>query len=723
MIDPRPWSLFMSIRLFRLSLMVGAAAMPPLMPAFAQAPASDAASPEEIVVTAKRLDTKRDAIAPSLGASDYMIDSKSIANQPQGVDTSFNQVLLQAPGVSQDSYGQLHVRNEHANLQYRINGVILPEGISGFGQTLDPRFADSIDIITGTLPAQYGYRTSGVVDITTKSGAFDDSTTVDLYGGSHDTFQSSLTTSGSSGGFNYYVAGTYLRNDIGVENPTSSVNPIHDQTEQGHGFAYLSYILSPDARISAILGSTVEFFQIPNNPNQAPNFTANGISTFNSADLNQTQREVNHYAIVALQVSGDKLDYQIAPFSRYSETKFTPDPLGDLVFNGVADRSQLSSWSSGVQADAKYAVSDEHTLRAGLFFSAERTISQVTSDVFLIDGAGAQLSDIPVRFYDQDSKTGYQYGLYLQDEWALSDAVTVNFGGRFDIVNAYTDENQISPRINLVWKIDPDTTFHTGYARNFTPPPQELVATQSIDKFIGTTKQPQVLENGPVRAEREHYFDTGITRTVLPGLDLGIDTYYKIKRNLIDEGQFGESLVQSPFNYAFGRAYGVELTGSYHNGPFGAYANVAYGEEKGKDIVSSQFFFSPAELAYIQNHAIYTDHDQPWTISGGASYSFSDAIGQIRASLDLIFGSGLRRDAGNGAIEPNGEKLPSYTQVNIGLAQDIETSGAFAGTTVRFDIVNLFDESYEIRDGTGVGVGAPQFGPRRAFYAGVSKSF
>ncbi len=157
-----------------------------------------------------------------------------------------------------------------------------------------------------------------------------------------------------------------------------------------------------------------------------------------------------------------------------------------------------------------------------------------------------------------------------------------------------------------------------------------------------------------------------------------------MKRILLDEGQFGESLVVSPFNYRFGRAYGVELTSSYHNGPFGAYANVAYGEEKGKDIISSQFFFNAAELAYIHNNAIYTDHDQPWTISGGASYSLSDPIGQVRASLDMIFGSGLRRDPGGDAIEPNGEKLPSYTQVNIGLAQDIETSGAFSGTTVRF---------------------------------------
>ena len=238
----------MSIREFHIALAMGFTASFAGV-AFAQTPAPNdipaGASQEEIVVTAKRLDTARDAIAPSLGASDYVIDRKALENTPQGVDTSFNQVLLQAPGVSQDSYGQIHIRNEHANLQYRINGVILPEGISGFGQALDPRFADSIDVITGTLPAQYGYRTAGVVDIATKSGAFDSGGEVSLYGGSRGTFEPSFTATGSSGAFNYYVSGSYLQNDLGVENPTASANAIHDHTTQAHGFAYLSYIPDP----------------------------------------------------------------------------------------------------------------------------------------------------------------------------------------------------------------------------------------------------------------------------------------------------------------------------------------------------------------------------------------------------------------------------------------------------------------------------------------------
>ena len=123
-------------------------------------------------VTAKKLDTSRNNLSPKTGGSSFSFAQKDIENLPQGQATPLNQVLLRAPSVAQNAYGQLYVRGDHANLQYRINGVMLPEGISGFGQTLDTHFADRIDFMTGAMPAQYGFRTAGVVDIKTKTGAF-----------------------------------------------------------------------------------------------------------------------------------------------------------------------------------------------------------------------------------------------------------------------------------------------------------------------------------------------------------------------------------------------------------------------------------------------------------------------------------------------------------------------------------------------------------------------
>jgi outer membrane receptor protein involved in Fe transport len=715
-----------------------AALIPALLPATAPAQAApaaaapapaaspDASAPKDIVVTAQRLDSARDAILPSLGASDYQINRRILESQPGGVDRSLVQVLLQAPGVTLDSYGAVHVRNEHGNLQYRLNGVIVPESISGFGSTFDPRIADTVDLLTGTLPAQYGYRTSGVINLKTRSGSFDNGGDVGFYGGSRGTIEPSASLHGASGRLNYFVSGSYLENDIGVENPTASRDAIHDHTRQYRVFGYLSGILSDSSRLTVFGGSSIGHFQIPNNPGQGDpttNFSLNGNTTFDSATLDQNQREITHYGVIAYQYAGGALNLQIAPFVRYSQTRFTPDPRGgDLILSGVADMSRLSSLTAGLQADGSYKLSDSHTLRFGLFFQNERTRSLVTSRVFAVDGSGAQTSTVPLSITDSGGRNGQLYGAYLQDEWSLTPTLTLNYGARFDAVRAYTREQQVSPRINMVWTPATGTTFHAGYARNFTPPPQELIAAPTLALFTGTTKAPETTAADPVRAEREHYFDVGVQQVVVPGLKVGLDAYYKIKRNLLDEGQFGPSLVLSPFNYATGHAWGVELSGSYTHGPVDLYVNVARGEEKGRNVVSSQYFFAQDELDYIAGHSIFTDHSQRWTASGGGSVTIRNGLGKLVPSVDFLYGDGLRADDPINNV-PNGGKLPSYFTANFGIAQNFDGPGILKGLSIRFDVTNVTDKVYLIRDGSGVGVGAPQYGARRGFFGGIRKTF
>ena len=142
----------------------------------------------DLDVVAKQLDIARTQIQPNLGATVYDFGRQAIETQPQGDNQSLNQLLLQAPGVAQDSFGQVHVRGDHANLQYRLNGVQLPEGINVFGQALETRLANSVALITGALPAQYGLRTAGIIDIQTKTGTLDPGGSVTLYGGSQSWF-------------------------------------------------------------------------------------------------------------------------------------------------------------------------------------------------------------------------------------------------------------------------------------------------------------------------------------------------------------------------------------------------------------------------------------------------------------------------------------------------------------------------------------------------------
>jgi outer membrane receptor protein involved in Fe transport len=677
----------------------------------------------DIIITGRRLDLARDSITPSLGASQYTFDKEALEKQPGGTNLTLNKSLLQAPGVVQDSYGVIHVRNEHANLQYRLNGVIVPESISGFGTTFDPRIASSIDLITGTLPAQYGYRTAGVVDFKTQSGLLGNGGEVGFYGGSFGWLEPSAMIQGSSGNVSYFLSGSYLRNDLGIENPLPTRHAIHDRTTQYRPFAYVSDILSDSSRIAIFGGSFIGHFQIPDVTGVGGDFTVNGRSTYDAAKLDQNQREITHYGVAAYQYAGSTLNFQIAPFVRYSQTLFTPDPnQGDIIFNGFADRARLSSLAAGVQADASKQLGSAHTLRFGVFFQNEHTTSDITSSVLPIDDEGNQTSDIPFTITDRGRKTGQLYGAYLQDEWKLTPTLTLNYGARYDVVRAYTHESQLSPRANLVWNAAPLTTFHIGYARTFTPPPQELIAPETLSLYDGTTKAPEIAADDPVKAEREHYFDAGVEQRFNGGLKLAVDTYYKIKRNLLDEGQFGSAVILSPFNYAKGYAWGVELSGNYTHGPIDLYANVARGQEKGKDIISSQYFFEPDELAYIKNHYIYTDHSQKWTASGGASFTIHDGAGTLVPTADFIYASGLRTDDPAGIV-PNGGALPGYFVMNAGLAQNFDGPGLLKGLTIRADVLNLFDKKYEIRDGSGVGVGAPQWGERRGFFAGISKKF
>jgi outer membrane receptor for Fe3+-dicitrate len=273
-----------------------------------------------------------------------------------------------------------------------------------------------------------------------------------------------------------------------------------------------------------------------------------------------------------------------------------------------------------------------------------------------------------------------------------------------------------------VWNAAQLTTLHVGYARNFTPPPQELIAPSSIALYDFTTKQAVIQTGDPVKAEREHYFDAGVEQRFNGGFKIGLDAYYKKKRNLLDEGQFGSALILSPFNYAKGYAWGVELSGNYTHGPIDLYANLARGAEKGEDIVSSQYFFAPDELAYIANHYIYTDHSQNWTASGGGSYTIKDGLGTLVPTADFVYGSGLRTDDPNGVV-PNGGKLPGYFVLNAGISQNFTGPGFLNGVSIRADVLNLLDKKYQLRSGEGVGVGAPQWGERRGFFVGVTKRF
>ena len=95
-----------------------------------------------------------------------------------------------------------------------------------------------------------------------------------------------------------------------------------------------------------------------------------------------------------------------------------------------------------------------------------------------------------------------------------------------------------------------------------------------------------------------------------------------------------------------------------------------------------------------------------------------------RVYADALYGSGLRQDAtdSRGDTIPNGASVPQYYSVNLGAEQSFKLDHNRM-LKARLDVVNVTDNIYELRNGSGVGVNAAQYGERLGFFGSISYVF
>ena len=301
------------------------------------AAAREAAATRAFTQQVEKANQVRDNIMPKTGTDVTTVTHQDISNAPGGANQSVSDILVtQFPGVSQDStsIGDYHVRNEHANVQFRINGIILPDGVSGFGQFLETSFIGRMALLTGALPAQYGLHNTAILDITSKDFTTNpNSGSVGVYGGSNGTITPTFEYGGKVGNTEYFFA---AREFPEFSRPRKPDRERHRASRFQHAWRLLRLHLdlprrvrrasarSPAPRPSNIKSRPIRAsrrFQVCFRSIGAP---ADG---GDSAKINEVQYEKSAYGVLAWQKSLGDIDMQLAYFSRYNSLLFVPDHL------------------------------------------------------------------------------------------------------------------------------------------------------------------------------------------------------------------------------------------------------------------------------------------------------------------------------------------------------------------------------------------------------------
>lgn len=649
------------------------------------------------------------------GANDYGMTAEDIAASPAGRNAAVTDVLTRLPGVALDENQQIHIRNtEGPQFQYNIDGMLVPFDINtnpSFVSMFNAGMVDKIDLLTGVLPSRYSYATGGVVDIQTKDGCDNPGGRLSVATGQRGLVQPTAQGGGCLGRFGYYASAGYTQGNTAFSSATPGPEPIHNRTNQGNAMGSFSYALDDNTKVALFLSFLQSDNQLPNAPGLTPGFILAGAATPPSTAINSSIdfRDMLGMLTVKGSPTAD-FTYQVGYAAHRIDQDFKPDPVGELIYQGVASRASHDDIDNTLQGDLTYRVG-AHTLGAGFYVGAYRVIATDRSLVFPLDANGNQASFTPIQVTNRDRATNLLAGLYVDDLWQLGERWKLNMGLRWDRLTGFTDGEQIDPTLNLTFAASDDTTLHTGVSRAMQVPSFQGISPSAPAAFAGTSAAQSPGVSTPL-TEDDRQAEFGFLHQFTKALSLSSTVYYEITHRYLDTGQFGVVPIFAPYNDHKGFIWGSETAITYREDDLSLYANATIGRNVQKGIQTGQFNFPLDELAARNAHSFVLDHQPLYGGAAGGSYRW----GELLVSLDAIYSSGLR---GGFANE---QRLPHVIQVNASVEYAIDVPGV--GQVVdRVSVLNLFDRVNLIRPANGIGIFQTAYGPRATVLNTVSVAF
>jgi outer membrane receptor protein involved in Fe transport len=546
-----------------------------------------------------------------------------------------SQIVQQAiVGAARAPTGEVHIRGQHAEYSYYVDGIPVPAGISGsLNELFDPSIVNQINFQTGAWDAEYGGKNAAIINVTTRipSGGFHGSASG--YGGDYANNGQTITASGNSGKWGLFFAGTRTATDMRREpvqaavdtNSAGQITNVRSiQNFNNHGEDYYTF--------GKVAFSPTNHDVI----NLDANWSRTAIQTpFDSTAgvIDDHERDVNAFVNLGWlhRVTGGAhpgSELFMGGFYRHGSLSYVPGVNDTPSFTFAPDTtpyniSEARSFDIyGVKLDYLLRLREELSFKFGALASIVRGNENFQSTDSAGNPGPSSLSNL----------NGSDVGFYAQTQIAPSEQWELRAGLRYD-VHRYplsptqdTSVSQWSPRLRLSYFPSPSTSLWVYYGRQFVP-------TNTEDLRNITSSGTGTNVSTPTVPERDDFYEFGLTHRFPVGLVLKLAAYQKNSSPGIDDTQVPGTAITTNINIEHIRVQGIEgVLEIRPRGPLTGFLNVALNHAYNSGTVTGGFFtVTPPAQPFD------ADHDQRLSIVGGLTY----ATRGLLLTATGIYGSGL----------------------------------------------------------------------------------